>query len=69
MTKSSTTPTWTLETDMPQSREERIRLHYRSLKKRVDYRRESGSVVWMQLARTWKMPIRELKALLKGRTD
>jgi len=54
---------------MPQSREERIRLHYRSLKKRVDYRRESGSVVWMQLARTWKMPIRELKALLKGRTD
>ena len=54
---------------MPQSREERIRLHYRSLKKHTDWRRESMGTVWMTLARTWKMPIRELKELLRGRID
>jgi len=52
---------------MPQSREDRIRRHYRSLKRTRDYRNESPSVVWMTLARTWKTPIRELKELLKGK--
>ena len=47
-----------------QTRENRIYLHWRSLKKNHDYRHGSDGPIWMTLARQWRMSIRELKEIV-----
>lgn len=54
---------------MSQTRENRMLRHYRALKKSTDYRRESVGSVWMQLARTWRMPIREVKDIIRDEKE
>jgi hypothetical protein len=52
--------------------EDRIRAHYRGLKKRLDPSTgDLGVDVFMRLARQWKRPVAEIKNIViyHGRTD
>lgn len=51
---------------MASTRERRIFLHWKSLKRTYDYRHGDGQSVLMKLARHWKMPIREIKSILEA---
>jgi hypothetical protein len=48
-----------------QTRERRIFLHWKALKRRHDYRRGGPSVL-LALARRWEMPIREIREVLEA---
>lgn len=47
-----------------QTRERRIYLHYRALRRRHDYRRGERHSVWMKLATRWDIPIREVREII-----
>ena len=47
-----------------QTRERRIYLHWRSLRRNYDYRNGAYSI-WMRLARQWRMPIREVREIVE----
>lgn len=51
---------------MSQTRERRIYLHWRALKRHRDYRREGVCTVWMTLARRWQTPIREIREIIEA---
>jgi hypothetical protein len=50
---------------MSQTPERRIFLPYKATKKRYDYRRGGGASVLMQMAKRYKMPIREVLRIIK----
>lgn len=51
--------------------EDRIRAHFKGLKKRWDFRRDGLPGIWMLLARQWKRPVRDIKNIVgyHGRHD
>lgn len=48
---------------MTTTTEDRIRAHHRALRKRWDYRTSGLPDLWLFLARYWRRPIREIKAI------
>lgn len=48
-----------------QTKEDRIRRHHKALKKAVYRNSDPVSYLWMTLARKWRMPIREIKQIVK----
>lgn len=51
-----------------QTRERRIYLHYRALRRRHDYRNGTYSI-WMRLARQWRIPIREVREIINAQKN
>lgn len=50
-----------------QTRDDRIRAHYKGLKVTWGYRNgDPRGTIWMHLAQHWKVPIRQLKLIVKG---
>jgi hypothetical protein len=45
---------------MPQTREDRMYLHYKSLVDKRDY-----GTLWIQMARVWGMPCRSVKQIIQ----
>lgn len=54
---------------MSQTPEIRIRLHYRSLKRRTGRDLGTKSRIFMHLARWWKRPVREIKEIVRSGDD
>jgi hypothetical protein len=50
---------------MTQTRERRIFLHYKAIRKRHDYRRGEWASPLVQLARWWGIPVREAKEIIE----
>jgi hypothetical protein len=50
---------------MSQTKERRIFLHWKALKRTHDYRRGEPDTVYMRLARRWHMPIKDVKQILE----
>ena len=51
---------------MSQTQEDRIRLHYRAVKRRWGRDLGSKGVMFLHLAKWWKRPVREIKKIIKG---
>jgi hypothetical protein len=49
-----------------QTRERRIYLHWKAVKRRHDYRRGEPHTVYMKLARRWQTSIQEIKEVLEA---
>lgn len=45
--------------------EGRISAQFRSMKKRIDYRRDGQPTLWLELARQWGKPVQEIKCIVR----
>lgn len=52
-----------------QTRERRIYLTWRAVKARYDYRSGEGVSVWYRVAQRWRMPIREVMAIVQAERE
>ena len=50
-----------------QTREDRIYAHYRGLCKMWDWRNSGKPQLFMLMARTWQMPIRDIKDIVDAK--
>lgn len=51
---------------MSQTPEDRIRRHYRAIKRRAGRDLGTKSRIFMHLARWWKRPVQEIKKIVRG---
>lgn len=52
---------------MPQTKEDRMWRHFKRLQKTAAQQKLDSNWKWLTMAKVWRMPVREVKAIIRAR--